>query len=72
MPRSERKKPLPTVAGSPHTVCAMLNIRDEDIRPAINSGEIPVYKLGLRRRIVVDDAVRWLRTNPQARGPQHG
>lgn len=75
MPRAERKKQLPIVAGPPHTVCAMLGIRDDDIRPAINSGEIPSYKLGLRRRIFVADAERWLRSRPpaqpRARGP-HG
>ena len=76
MPRAERKNALTPVAAPPHTVCAMLCVRDEDIRPAIDSGEIPVYRIGARRRIVIEDAVRWLRTNPQAqvqrRGVQHG
>lgn len=72
-PASSRKKPLTVVAGSPSLVCAMLGVRDDDIRPAINSGALAVYKLGLRRRIVVADAVAWLRTNPQAtRGHHHG
>lgn len=75
MPRSAsaRKKPLPILAGSPWAVCAMLGVRDDDIRPAIKSGALKVYKLGLRRRIVVADAVEWLRTHPQIlRGPNHG
>jgi hypothetical protein len=73
MPRSERRDQLPIVAANPHTVCAMLCVRDEDIRPGINSGAIPVYVVGKRRRIVVEDAIRYLRTFPQpSRGPAHG
>lgn len=72
MPRAERKEPLPIVAGAIHTVCAMLNVRDDDLRGGINSGAIPVILLGKRRRIVVADAVAYLRTLPQARGSSNG
>jgi hypothetical protein len=68
LPRAIRKKPLFPVAGPPHLVCDVLNIRDDDLRDAINSGAVPVYRLGLRRRVVIEDAVKWLRTNPQVRG----
>lgn len=74
-PASSRKKPLEIVAASPSAVCAMLGIRDADIRGAINSGALPVYVLGLRRRLVLADAIAWLRTHPQTkqrRGSNHG
>jgi hypothetical protein len=70
MPRAGRNKPVPIVAGSPHTVCAMLSVRDDDLRPGINSGAIPVFKIGMRRRIFVEDAAKYLRTTfPQVRSP---
>jgi hypothetical protein len=65
MPRATRKKPVPIIAGSPALVCAMLSVRDDDIRPGINDGSIPVYMTGKRRRIFVEDAARYVRTFPQ-------
>ncbi len=44
---------------------------DRDIKPAVESGTLPVYLIGEpgalrpRRRVIVADLEQWLRNNPQ-------
>jgi hypothetical protein len=42
---------------------------DRDIKPAIESGALPVYLIGNgvkpKRRVLVSDLEQWLRNNPQ-------
>jgi hypothetical protein len=67
MPRSasSRVNPIPVVAGPPSLVCAVLTCRDADIRPGINDGSIPIFRKGLRRWIITDDAVAYIRKFPR-------
>jgi hypothetical protein len=72
MPRSAstRKKPVPIVAGSPSLVSHMLGIRADDIRDMIADG-LPVYTKGLRRRILLKDAEKFLRKWKRVQPKQH-
>lgn len=63
MPRPH-KKHVPIVAASPAYVAAMLCIRPDDMARAIKAGEIKVFQLGIRRRVVIDDCIQWLRKHP--------
>jgi hypothetical protein len=63
MPRVH-KKPLPIVAASPATVSAMFSIRPDDLARAIEAG-LPVFKVGSRRRILIEDAISWLKSQPR-------
>jgi len=64
MPRVH-KKPLPIVAASPAMISAMFSIRPDDLARAIEAG-LPVYRVGgTRRRILLEDAVSWLKSQPR-------
>ena len=70
MPR-QHKRHVPIVAASPAYVAAMLMIQPDDMSAAIRAGEIKFYQIGTRRRVVLDDAIQWLRTNkPRSRKPK--
>lgn len=72
MPRATRKNSLPILAAPTNTVAAMLGVRADDLHPAIKSGALPSYKVGTRRRIIVEDAIEWLRSNQKSGGPHAG
>lgn len=64
-PASSRKKAFPIVAASPSMVAAMFNIRPDDLAKAIEQG-LPVYRVGARHRLLLDDVATWFRTLPRA------
>lgn len=59
------RKPVPIEAASPAMMAAMFSIRDEDLAKAVDQG-LPVFQIGARRRILVDDFKLWFRTLPRA------
>jgi hypothetical protein len=61
---SSRKKMFPVIAASPSLISAMFSINDTDIRKAIEHGKLSVFKIGNRRRLLVEDVVAWLKTHP--------
>jgi hypothetical protein len=63
-PASSRKKVSPIVAASPSMITAMFSLRPDDLAKAIEQG-LPVFKVGSRRRILIEDAVKWLRSQPR-------
>jgi hypothetical protein len=60
MPR-QNKSPVYPVALSPARMAQALSIRADQITDAIRRGELPVYQLGVKRRVLVRDAARWIR-----------
>jgi hypothetical protein len=66
MPRVHRKS-VPVVAASPAMVAAMLNIRPDDLADAIAKKQIIVRQRGVRRRILIEDAIMWFRMWQEAR-----
>ena len=62
MPRSRRVKPVPVLAASPAMIAAMFNIRPDEVADAIARKDLKAYPLGIRKRVLVADAVKWLRT----------
>jgi hypothetical protein len=62
MPRARTKKIFP-LALSPAMTADALGIRADEIAAAILSGDLPIYRVGTRRRIFVRDALRWARRN---------
>jgi excisionase family DNA binding protein len=50
------------VALSPEALADALGIHPRRVRAAIKAGELAVYQLGAKRRILVADAVEWVRT----------
>lgn len=62
MPRARRVKPVTMLAANPSTAAAACGLSyDRDIAPAIRRGEIPCYSVGVRRRVIICDVLRWLR-----------
>jgi hypothetical protein len=60
MPRSN-KSPLFPIALSASRLAQALDINPRVVLAAIKAKELPVYKLGLKRRVLVGDAVEWIR-----------
>lgn len=61
MPR-QHIKPVEAIAASPAMIAAMLCIRPDDLARAIAEKKIKMYQIGVRRRILVEDAKKWVRT----------
>jgi hypothetical protein len=58
-----RAKRLFPIALSPEALASALGMGDpRHVRNAIKTGELPVYERGKARRILVEDAVRWIKT----------
>jgi hypothetical protein len=64
MPRRYRT-PVTKLAMSPSKLSAALDLRYELMASAIKSGELPVYIVGIKRRVLVSDAEQWLRSHPE-------
>jgi hypothetical protein len=60
MPRASKTPPFP-IALSASRLAQALDINSRDVLNAIKARELPVYQLGTKRRVLVDDAVRWIR-----------
>jgi hypothetical protein len=56
------KKNLYPVALSATSLARALQIRPEKVLAAIRDGDLPAYQLGVSRRVLIDDAVKWVRT----------
>jgi hypothetical protein len=56
-----RKTPLFPVALSPNRSAEVLGIRADQIQEAIRVGDLIVYQKGLKRRVLVEDLVAWVR-----------
>jgi excisionase family DNA binding protein len=65
MPR-HRKYPAMKFALSPAAWADALDIRDDEVAEAIASGHLPVFSIGIKRRILASDVERWVRSWPQA------
>jgi excisionase family DNA binding protein len=72
MPRVT-KNPVVYLALSPAAVATALGIRADEVADAINNGLLPLFMMGIKRRILVADVERWVRTwpNPKEERP-HG
>jgi hypothetical protein len=72
MPRAH-KKPVQILAASPAMVAAMIGLRPDDLKRGIIAGTLPSYVIGNRRRVVVKDAMKWLRSQrtSKRRKPQN-
>jgi hypothetical protein len=57
----ERNTPLFPIALSPARLAHVLDIRPEVIADAIKNDLLPVYRNGAKRRVLVTDAVEWIR-----------
>lgn len=57
----ERRNALFPVAISPARAAEALDVHRKMITAAIKSGELPVYCHGLKRRILIEDLVAWIR-----------
>lgn len=64
MPRVT-KNPQVYLALSPAAVASALDIRADEVSAAINDGLLPVFVMGIKRRILVADIERWVRSWPQ-------
>ena len=64
MPRVT-KHPVVFVALSPAACATALGILPQEIADAIESGDLPVFVKGIRRRILVSHLERWVLTWPQ-------
>jgi hypothetical protein len=69
MKRNQHVRPVPRVALSPAKLATALDLSYEKvILPAVNSGQLgPVFLVNgskHQRRILVEDAVVWLRSQP--------
>jgi hypothetical protein len=55
------------LALSPASWADALDIRDDEIARGIESGALPVFCMGVKRRILAADVERWVRSWPQAK-----
>src|SRR5579863_7198827 len=63
MPRPH-KKPVNVIAVSPAMLAAMFSIRPTDIKRAVDAGELKTHGFGNRSRIIIKEAMTWLRKRP--------
>jgi len=64
MPRVT-KSPVVYLALSPAATATALGIRADEVADAINSGALPVFVRGIKRRILTSDIEKWVRSWPQ-------
>jgi excisionase family DNA binding protein len=72
--RNKVRPPKVLLAISINALCNALDyIRPEVIHAAIDSGELPAYKIGNKVRVLTSDAEAWIRSHPRARakGNEH-
>jgi len=70
MPRLQ-KNPVVYLALSPAMLATALGLSTATIYEAIAKGELgPVYVKGVKRRVLVSDAERWVRSFKQASAPK--
>ena len=63
MAKHSRARRLFPVALSVDAACECLDgIHHSYVRAAIKSGALPVYRLGIKRRILVEDLTAWVRS----------
>jgi hypothetical protein len=60
MPRANLS-PLFPIALSPQRLAQALEINPRVVLAAIRANELPVHQLGTKRRVLVGDAVEWIR-----------
>ncbi len=65
MPRKSRASRVWPIMLSIAELAAALSITRREIYDANRAGLLPIYKKGARRRVFVDDAVRWCRATWQ-------
>jgi excisionase family DNA binding protein len=66
--RNKVRPPKVLLALSVNTLCNALDyVRPETIRAAIDSGELPAYRIGNKVRVLTSDAEEWIRSHPRAR-----
>jgi hypothetical protein len=65
MPR-RIKNPVVYLALSPAATATALGIKAQRIYDAVDSGALPVYCIGPRRKILVSDTERWVRSHERA------
>jgi hypothetical protein len=56
-----RKNTLHPVAVAPTMAAEVMGVRRKEIFDAVRAGLIPVYRIGIRRRILVVDLISWAR-----------
>jgi excisionase family DNA binding protein len=64
MPRVRTSRLFP-VAVSPAQAADALGVRAEEVRDLIESAGIPLYQIGMRRRVLIEDLVRAIRRHWQ-------
>jgi len=68
MPRARLKQlPIPIIAASPAVIADLLQVRPDDIARGTESGALPVYIIGNRRRILIEDATAWVKSWPHVK-----
>jgi excisionase family DNA binding protein len=66
--KNKARPPKVLLALSVNTLCnGFEHIRPEVIRAAIDSGELPAYRIGNKVRVLSSDAETWIRSHPRAR-----
>jgi hypothetical protein len=64
MPRARLKKlPVDPIAVSPAMLADLLHLRADDIAKGVRSGDLPISKFGLRKRILIEDAKAFVRSH---------
>ncbi len=63
----QRKTALFPIAFSPSRLADCLGIDTAKVRDAIKSDRLRCYKIGSQRRVLVIDAVEWVKTWEQVR-----
>jgi excisionase family DNA binding protein len=64
MPR-KTKTVVVILALSPAGAATALGVQPRDIYEAIEADVLPVYGIGIKRRILVSDLEAWVRSKPQ-------
>jgi hypothetical protein len=73
MPRAFRAEKLFPVALSPAQAADATGTRPEEIRDLIERANIPLYQIGMRRRVLVADLVEAIRNHwPVVERKSHG
>ncbi|MGB9118795.1 helix-turn-helix domain-containing protein [Bradyrhizobium sp.] len=60
------QNPVVYLALSPSAVATALGIRADEVANAINDGLLPVFVMGIKRRVLCSDIERWVRSWPKA------
>jgi hypothetical protein len=66
------KKSLFPIALSATALARALQIRPEKVLEAVRVGDLPCYAHATAKRVLIEDAVRWVRTKWKRVGESHG